>query len=116
MKAQSRLAITVALISTLPANNYDELFCDDLNDGTETVDLSSYNSKVISNTTNYNFSYYNSLSGAENETASSKITNFSSLQIGFGRQQNLCSHQFKHALLCCCRIEIDAFIQTKNHH
>ncbi len=83
-ESPTRLGITVALISTLPANNYDELFCDDLNDGTEIVDLSSYNSNVISNTTNYNFSYYNSLSGAENETASSKITNFSSYKLVLG--------------------------------
>ncbi|MBC7845475.1 MAG: T9SS type B sorting domain-containing protein [Flavobacterium sp.] len=80
-ESPTRLAITVALISTLPANNYDELFCDDLNDGTETVDLSSYNSSVISNTTNYNFTYYSSLSGAENETASNKISNFSSYKL-----------------------------------
>ncbi|MBP6757526.1 MAG: hypothetical protein KA210_15390, partial [Bacteroidia bacterium] len=31
-----RLAVTVSLISTLPANNYEEQFCDDLNDGSET--------------------------------------------------------------------------------
>lgn len=83
-ESPARLGITVALISTLPANNYDGLFCDDLDDGTETVDLSSYNSKVISNTTNYNFTYYSSLSGAENETANSKITNFSSYKLVLG--------------------------------
>jgi gliding motility-associated-like protein len=83
-ESPTRLGITVALISTLPANNYAELFCDDLNDGTETVDLSSYNLSIISNAATYNFSYYNSLSGAENETASSKITNFSAYKLVFG--------------------------------
>ena len=83
-ESPTRLAITIALISTLPANNYDELFCDDLNDGTETIDLRSYNSSIISNAATYNFSYYNSLSGAENETASSKITNFSSYKLVLG--------------------------------
>lgn len=83
-ESTTRLAITVALISTLPANNYDELFCDELNDGTETVNLSSYNSSIISNTSNYNFSYYNSLSGAENEKTSDKITNFSNYKLVLG--------------------------------
>ena len=83
-ESPTRLGITVALISTLPANNYEELFCDDLNDGTETVDLSSYNSSIISNAATYNFSYYNSLSGAENETTSSRITNFSSYKLALG--------------------------------
>lgn len=83
-ESQARLAITVSLISSLPAKNYEELFCDDLNDSTETVDLSSYNSSIISNAATYNFSYYNSLSGAENETASSKITNFSAYQLALG--------------------------------
>jgi len=83
-ESPTRLAVTVALISTLPANNYAELFCDDLNDGTETVNLSSYNSGIISNTTNYNFTYYNSLSGAENETESSKINNFTNYKLDLG--------------------------------
>jgi gliding motility-associated-like protein len=83
-ESPTRATITVALISTLPANNYEELFCDDLNDGTEMVDLSSYNSSIISNTTNYNFSFYSSILGAENETASNKITNFSSYKLALG--------------------------------
>ena len=83
-ESPTRLGITVALISTLPANNYAVLFCDDLNDGTETVNLSSYNSSIISNTTNYNFSYYTSLLGAENETQNNKITNFSIYNLALG--------------------------------
>ena len=80
----TRFGVTIGLISTLPANNYEELFCDDLNDGMETVDLSSYNSIVISNTTNYNFSYYSSRSGAEYEATSSKITNFTTYKLALG--------------------------------
>jgi hypothetical protein len=45
-----KLAVTISLISTLPANDYVEMFCDDLNDGSEKVNLSDYNSKLISNT------------------------------------------------------------------
>jgi hypothetical protein len=51
----NKLAITISLISTLPANDYAEMFCDDLNDGSEKVTLSDYNSKLISNITGYNF-------------------------------------------------------------
>ncbi len=83
-ESPTRFGVTITLILNLPANNYEELFCDDLNDGTETVNLSSYNSSIISNTTNYNFSYYNSLSGAENETTSSKITNFTNYKLVLG--------------------------------
>ena len=83
-ESPTRIGVTIELISTLPANNYSALFCDDLNDGTETVDLNNYNSSIISNTTNYNFTYYSSLSGAENETASSKITNFKSHKLVLG--------------------------------
>jgi gliding motility-associated-like protein len=83
-ESPTRLAVTVTLLSTLPATNYAELFCDDLNDGKETVNLSSYNSSIISNTTDYNFSYYNSLLGAENETASNKITNFTNYKLVLG--------------------------------
>jgi gliding motility-associated-like protein len=83
-ESTKRSAITVALISTLPAKNFEELFCDDLNDGKETVDLSNYNSSVISNTTGYNFTYYKSIIGAENETTSDKITNFSNYKLVVG--------------------------------
>ena len=83
-ESPTRLAVTVALISTLPANNYEELFCDDLNDGSETVNLSSYNSSIISNTTDYNFTYFYSISGAENETANDKITNFTNYNLALG--------------------------------
>ena len=79
----TRLAVSVSLITSLPANNYSESFCDDLNDGTETVNLSNYNSDIISNN-NYNFSYYNSHSGAENETAADKISNITNYKLVLG--------------------------------
>ena len=83
-ESPTRLAVTISLISTLPANNYEELFCDDLNDGTEFVNLSSYNSSIISNTTDYSFTYFYSISGAENETANYKIANFTSYKLVLG--------------------------------
>jgi gliding motility-associated-like protein len=80
----NKLAITISLISTLPANDYAELFCDDLNDGVEKVNLSDYNSKLISNTTDYNFTYYTSISDAENEITINQITSFTNYNLGIG--------------------------------
>lgn len=82
-----RVAIKVALITTLPANNYEEKFCDDLDDGTEIVDLSSYVLKMVANTNNSSFTFYNSLFGAENETPSNKINNAISYKITLGENK-----------------------------
>ena len=79
-----RLAVTVSLISSLPANDYDFSICDDLNDGKETVKLEDYNSYLISNTANYTFAYYESLLDAENEVTSNKITTASNYKLSLG--------------------------------
>ena len=78
------LRISVTLITSLPAKNFAESFCDDLNDGTETVDLTRYNTAIISNNTIYNFSYFNSISGAQNETAANKINNVTNYKLVLG--------------------------------
>ncbi|WP_396146502.1 hypothetical protein [Flavobacterium sp.] len=70
----NRLPITVSLINTLNANNYSEVICDNLNDGNEILDLATYNSLLISNTSNCTFEYYNSLSGATNQSTINLIT------------------------------------------
>jgi hypothetical protein len=101
----TRLAVTIELINTLPASNYEELLCDDLNDGTETVNLNNYESNIISSNP-YILSYYSTVAG-ENELSANKITNTSQLQIKFRNQHNLCSHQFKYALLCDYHIKTD---------
>ncbi|SFE77794.1 T9SS type B sorting domain-containing protein [Flavobacterium xueshanense] len=80
-ESPSKLAITISLINTLPANNYEELLCDDLNDGTEIMNLSVYDSKLISNTLGYNFSYYSTFLGAENQLVINQITNFSNYKL-----------------------------------
>jgi len=82
-----KLAITISLISTLPANDYAELFCDDLNDGSEKVDLSTYNSNLLSNTSGYTFSYYSNYSAAENQLVGSQITDFSNFNLALGDNQ-----------------------------
>jgi gliding motility-associated-like protein len=86
-ESTNRLAITVSLISSLPANDYDFSICDDLNDGKEIIKLEDYNSYLISNTTNYNFSYYKSLSDAENELTDNKITSLSNYKLALGENK-----------------------------
>jgi gliding motility-associated-like protein len=86
-ESPNKLAITISLINTLPANNYEELFCDDLNDGSEKVNLSVYDSKLISNTSGYTFSYYSTFLGAENQLADNQITNFSNYNLALGENK-----------------------------
>lgn len=59
-------------------NDYTTTECDALNDGTEIIDLSIYESNLISNATNYTFAYYTSLLGAENQLTANQIMNSSS--------------------------------------
>jgi gliding motility-associated-like protein len=80
----NRLAVTVNLINTLNANNYSETKCDDLNDGSETIDLSSYNTNLIFNTSNCTYEYYSSLSGATNQTNSELITTLTNYNLTVG--------------------------------
>ena len=50
----------------IPApNDYDPTICDDLNDGTENVDLTIYNTNVIANSTAFTFTYFKTLPDAE---------------------------------------------------
>ncbi|WP_175514009.1 T9SS type B sorting domain-containing protein [Flavobacterium degerlachei] len=83
-ESTTKLAISISLINTLPANNYSELFCDDLNDGSEKVNLSDYHSKIISNTSGYTFSYYPNYSAAENELVKNQIIDFSNFKLALG--------------------------------
>ena len=86
-ESQSRFAISVSLITTLPVSNYKELICDDLNDGSEIVDLSNYNANLTANSGNYNFSYYVSLLDAENESAVNKINNITDYKLALGENK-----------------------------
>ncbi|HLF52002.1 T9SS type B sorting domain-containing protein [Flavobacterium sp.] len=79
-----RLAVTISLTTSLPANNYAASLCDNLNDGSETVDLNSYNSYHISNASAYSFAYYTTLIGAENELVSDQINNSSNYPLNLG--------------------------------
>jgi gliding motility-associated-like protein len=80
----NRLAVTVNLISTLNANDYTETICDNLNDGSEIINLSSYNTNLISNTTNCTFEYYSSNTGAINQTNTDLIPTVSNYNLTTG--------------------------------
>lgn len=82
-----RLAVSVTLTNTLPANDYTELLCDDWSDGSEKVNLSDYNSKLTSTTSGYTFSYYSSFSDAENHLATNQITTFSNYKLALGENK-----------------------------
>ena len=60
------------------ATDFNVTACDALNDGTENMDLTSYNSDLIINSTLYSFQYYNTQLGAQNADASHLISNPSS--------------------------------------
>jgi len=64
--------------------NFQVKVCDDQTNDSEIIDLASYNTNLIASATGNTFSYYKSLSGAQNQSASERISNFSSypLQIG----------------------------------
>ncbi|ESU22358.1 hypothetical protein FEDK69T_23430 [Flavobacterium enshiense DK69] len=83
-ESPTRLAVTVTLINTLNANNYAETLCDDLNNGTETVNLSDYNSDLIATTSGNTFTYYHSQNGAENQIIAETITDFANYNLSIG--------------------------------
>lgn len=82
-ESTSRLAVSIQLINTLNANNHSETLCDDLNNGLETVNLSNFNSFLISSTGNI-FKYYNSLNGAQNQITSDEVQNSSNYNLSIG--------------------------------
>ena len=59
-------------------NDYSTVECDNLNDGTEPIDLTTYNQNLITNASNYTFAYYTTSIGAENQSMSDQITNVNS--------------------------------------
>ena len=78
----TRLPITISLISTLNANDYLSIVCDNGNDGTETTNLTAFNSFLITSLQGNTFTYYKSLNGAENQISSEQLNNNHSIQSG----------------------------------
>lgn len=76
----TRLEVTTSITATLNADNYDVIICDDGSDGSEYVDLSDYNLNLTPSTS-YFFHYFNTLTGAENQTFSDEILNFQDYEL-----------------------------------
>ena len=78
----NRLAVTISLINTLNATNYSETICDDLNNSTEKINLSDYNSNLIAstgNTVKYYLDYNEALLNSNQQ-----INNFSNFNLTLG--------------------------------
>ncbi len=82
-ESTNRLAVTINLIIALNATNYSEIICDNLNDSTETIDLSSYTTNLTTSTGNI-FGYYDSYANALNQNSSGQINNFASYNLPLG--------------------------------
>lgn len=61
--------------------DFNTLICDNTNNGNEPVNLSLYNSNIITNSSNYTFSYYNTLNGAQTQLSSDAIANYSAFNL-----------------------------------
>ncbi|MBD3582575.1 T9SS type B sorting domain-containing protein [Flavobacterium selenitireducens] len=84
-ESQIRLAVTVSVIAyDLPAFDFGTLVCDDLNDGSQRVDLSDYLSSVTTDPSLYQFSYYTTFDGADTASSAQQITNFANYDLGIG--------------------------------
>ncbi|HSD15359.1 MAG TPA: T9SS type B sorting domain-containing protein, partial [Flavobacterium sp.] len=79
--AESSFVITTNSLST---NNYSETKCDDLNDGNEVIDLSSYNANLVSVPSDCTFEYYSSLAGATNQTSTELVSSISNYNLTIG--------------------------------
>jgi gliding motility-associated-like protein len=67
----------------LVTQNFSTFVCDLLDDKTQIQNLSQYNLN-LANSLNYNFYYYNTLIGAQNQIASDQIINFTAFNLNYG--------------------------------
>lgn len=79
----NRFAVTISLINTLNATNYSEILCDDLNNNSEIINLSSYNANLISSSGN-TFNYYDSYNNALSQNSAGQIINFVNYNLTLG--------------------------------
>lgn len=80
----TRLAVTIQLITTLNAIDYAEILCDNVNDGSENIDLTTFNSQLISDIGNCSFEYYTSQQGAEERLIALRINTFTNYELTLG--------------------------------
>ncbi|MGQ7944837.1 T9SS type B sorting domain-containing protein [Flavobacterium sp. WC2509] len=63
------------------ANDYEITLCDNLNDGSEIIDLTTYNSNLIQNLASYRFEYFTTLLGATKGDNTTKILNYNTCSL-----------------------------------
>ncbi|MES2747045.1 MAG: T9SS type B sorting domain-containing protein [Bacteroidota bacterium] len=73
----AHVPITTYYLPIPNTHDYETTYCDDLNDGSESMNLTQYNGNVISNASSFSFSYYTTYNGAENANTAFQIANFS---------------------------------------
>ncbi|WP_320815118.1 T9SS type B sorting domain-containing protein [Flavobacterium sp.] len=61
--------------------NFSSLICDNSNNNSESVNLSSFNAQLITNANNYSFAHYHTLQGAQNQISTELITNLNSYDL-----------------------------------
>ncbi|PKB17202.1 T9SS type B sorting domain-containing protein [Flavobacterium sp. 5] len=80
----NRLAVLVTIVTpSLVVNDIKDFICDNASDGSELVDLTSYNSKIVT-CGSCSFTYFTSLSGVENKTATDQISTPTSYNLVLG--------------------------------
>lgn len=80
-----RTAINVTIdTANINAEDYEIYYCDENNNGNEIVDITKYTGNLVTNPSNYNFSYYLSAIAAENKNTDQLVNNPGNLQIGTG--------------------------------
>lgn len=75
------ITITSSFLPLPNSQDFSTLICDNSNNGNEIVDLRQFNQNIINNPNNYNFTYYNSLIGAQNQTISDQVTTISNYNL-----------------------------------
>lgn len=107
----NRLAVTISLINTLNASNYSDSLCDDLNDGSEIINFSSYTSNIIAIATGCTFEYYNSSIGAINQDVSDRILTINNYNLTVG--QHIIYVRITSTNSCSQIVELQLSLYTK---
>ncbi|WP_433765233.1 T9SS type B sorting domain-containing protein [Flavobacterium ginsenosidimutans] len=80
----SRLAVSVSIVApSLLFSNVSANVCDELNDGSEIIDITNYNSQ-IAGCSSCTFTYYTTLAAAEDQIAANQITDASNYNLSAG--------------------------------
>ncbi|MEL1243968.1 T9SS type B sorting domain-containing protein [Flavobacterium sp. DGU11] len=71
--------------SGFTASDYVAFLCDDADEGSMIIDLSIYDENLVTNPSDYDISYYTSLTGAQNEINTDEISDFKNFTVATGQ-------------------------------